>query len=75
MVRDDEFDLFAEHGAAEFVDRHLGRDDRTRTGQIRVETGLVVHDADLDGITRNRRLGGMPLASRHHRSDQDKSCG
>jgi hypothetical protein len=48
MVGADDGDRLAQHLAAEFLDRHLGRHHRALAGQVRRAAGHVGHDADLD---------------------------
>jgi hypothetical protein len=50
VVGADDFDLLAEHRAAEIVDRHLRRDDRAGPAQIGVKARHVGEHADLDRV-------------------------
>jgi hypothetical protein len=54
MVGGDDFDLVAEHLAAEILDRHLGRLERPLAAVIGVDAGLIVQNADLDALRRGR---------------------
>ena len=56
MVGDQKLDFLAEHRSAEILDRHADRLDRTRTGEIGVGPGLIVHDADGEGVVGARGL-------------------
>ena len=50
VVGDDDVDLFAEHRAAEILDRHFHRLHGARPGEVGIGAGLVVHDADGERI-------------------------
>ena len=60
MIRDQELDRLAEHGAAEILDRHPRHFDRAGPGQIGVGAGLVVHDPNREAVggARGLRQGG-----------------
>ncbi len=55
MIARHNLDRLAEHGAAEILHGHPGRDHRARTAQIGVEPGLIVEHANLDDIVGNLR--------------------
>ena len=55
VVGGDDFDLLAEHLAAEILDRHLGGLERPFAAVIGVDPGLIVQNADLDALRRCRR--------------------
>ena len=55
MVADDHADRLAQHLAAEIVDRHLRRGDRTLAGRRRCRAVHVGEHADLDDVVGNLR--------------------
>ena len=57
VVGADDLDLLAVDRAAEIGDRHLGRFDRAGAADVGVETRHVVHDANLDEVSGNLRVG------------------
>ena len=58
MVGDEKLDRLAEDLAAEILDRHARHLDGTRSCEIGVGTGLVVHDPDNESLVCARREGG-----------------
>ena len=55
VVGGDDFDLVAQHLAAEILDRHLGGLNRPFAAVIGVDAGLVVQNTDLDALRRRGR--------------------
>jgi hypothetical protein len=55
VVGDGDLDRLAEHRTAGILDRHACRDHGARTAQIRIETGLIVEDADAHDIVGDLR--------------------
>src|SRR6476661_6483394 len=55
VVGGDDFDLLAEHLAAEILHRHLGGLERPFAAVIGVDPGLIVQNTDLDALRRCRR--------------------
>ena len=56
VIGDKELDRLAEDGAAEILDRHPRHLNRPRPREVRVGTGLIVHDPDREGVGGARQL-------------------
>ncbi len=54
MIRHENLDLAAKHFATGIFHGHLRRNDRSRSGEIGKDAGLIVHDADLERLCRER---------------------
>jgi hypothetical protein len=69
VVGKHDLDRLAQHLAAEVLDCHARRLDRARSGEIGVQTGHVVHDADFHPVARERARFGR---GRFRRLSQSK---
>jgi hypothetical protein len=58
MIGDQELDWFAQHGAAEILDRHPCALRAARSRQIGIRAGLIVENADPEGFVGARGRGG-----------------
>ncbi len=70
VIGGDDFDLLAEHLAAEILDRHLGGLERPFAAVIGVDPRLIVQDADLDALRRGRR--GQQKTTRRNGGQQSR---
>ena len=58
MIGDQELDRLAQHRTAEILDRHPRALRAARSRQIGIRAGLIVENADPEGVVGARRRGG-----------------